>query len=136
LDRWVLEHLGRGKGHELTPLYDLESDSIHGGVAELRLWLAVAGACEAAGAKAVVTDYITAYSAAAGVGFAYWPVPGAAPAQAGRANGANAARAKAAAPAKPTAARATASRAKQPAASAKRAAAAKQAPARGRRAAR
>ena len=76
LDAWVLEHLSRGKGGELTRMYDLESDSIHGGTAEIRLWMAVAGACEATGAKAVVGEYVAAFSAASGIGFAHWNIPG------------------------------------------------------------
>ena len=81
LDRWVLDHMARGKGAALGPLYDVESDSVHGGVAEMRLWAAVAGACEALDTKATVVDYIAAYSAATGIGFAYWPIAGAAPAR-------------------------------------------------------
>jgi aromatic ring-opening dioxygenase catalytic subunit (LigB family) len=75
LDTWVLEHLARGKGAELTPMYDLESDSIHGGTAEFRLWMAVAGACEGTGARAAVSEYAAAYSAASGNGFAHWNIP-------------------------------------------------------------
>jgi hypothetical protein len=73
LDEWVLDHLARGRGSALQRMFDLESDSLQGGAAEVRLWTIVAAACEARGRKAVIVDYIPSYAAAAGIGFAYWP---------------------------------------------------------------
>jgi protocatechuate 4,5-dioxygenase beta chain len=73
-DEWTLNQLTRGKGANLDSIWDLESDSIHGGVAEVRLWAAVAGACESLGSKAVVDDYFASYTAATGLGFVHWPI--------------------------------------------------------------
>jgi len=75
-DRWALEQLSRGRGSALCPMFDLESDAIQGGAAHLRLWITVAAACEALGSKAQVVDYFPCYSAATGLGFAYWPIVG------------------------------------------------------------
>ncbi len=72
LDRWVLEKLTRGKGSVLKPMFDLESDTLQGGTAEVRLWAIVAGACEALGAKATLVDYFPSYTAATGICFAHW----------------------------------------------------------------
>jgi len=72
-DRWVLDMLSRGKGRALEGIFDLESDALRGGAAEVRLWTVVAGACEAAGRRARVVDYIPSYHAATGLGFAFWP---------------------------------------------------------------
>ncbi|MEE8518076.1 MAG: hypothetical protein V3S98_03000 [Dehalococcoidia bacterium] len=73
-DEWALKQLSRGKGANLDTIWDLESDSIHGGVAEVRLWAAAAGACESLGAKAVVDDYFPSFTAATGLGFVHWPL--------------------------------------------------------------
>ena len=73
-DQWALKQLSRGKGANLDPIWDLESDSIHGGTAEVRLWSVVAGACESFSGKAVVVDYFPSYTAATGLGFVYWPL--------------------------------------------------------------
>ncbi|MPZ15566.1 MAG: hypothetical protein GEU73_14290 [Chloroflexi bacterium] len=51
-DEWALDHLARGKGAALQPIFEMESDSHRGGSAELRVWTIVAGACEALGSKA------------------------------------------------------------------------------------
>ena len=75
LDDWALENLTRGKGTLLQPMFDLESDTLQGGSAQLRLWTIVAGACETLGAKATVVDYFPSYSAATGIAFVHWPLP-------------------------------------------------------------
>lgn len=72
LDQWVLDQLARARGTALERMYDLESDTLHGGAAEIRSWIIVAGACEAIRARASVVSYIPSYSAATGIGFAYW----------------------------------------------------------------
>jgi protocatechuate 4,5-dioxygenase beta chain len=74
LDQWVLEQLSRGKCARLREMFDLDSDTLRGGTAEIRLWIVVAAACESLGAKAGVIDYLPSYSAATGIGFAYWPL--------------------------------------------------------------
>lgn len=74
LDRWVLEQFSRGKGARAQPMFDVESDTLQGGAAEIRLWLTAAGAAESLGSKAVILDYFASYTAATGLGFAYWPV--------------------------------------------------------------
>ena len=72
LDRWVLDMIRRGKGTRLGAIYDLDSDSIRGGAAEVRLWAVAAGVGESFGAKAHVVDYLPCHAVGAGVGFAYW----------------------------------------------------------------
>jgi aromatic ring-opening dioxygenase catalytic subunit (LigB family) len=74
LDEWLLDQVARGRGANLGRLFDVESDSVRGGVAEARLWAIVAAACEAQGSKAKVVDYVPSYAAATGIGFAYWPL--------------------------------------------------------------
>lgn len=73
-DEWALDRFARGKGTALHSVFSLESDTLQGGSAELRLWTVVAGACEALGAKATVMDYFPSYTAATGIAFAYWSV--------------------------------------------------------------
>ncbi len=73
-DQWLLKQLSRGRGSNLDPIWNVESDSVHGGTAEVRLWAALAGACESRGGKAVVDDYFPAYTAATGLGFAHYPL--------------------------------------------------------------
>jgi protocatechuate 4,5-dioxygenase beta chain len=72
LDRWVLEQLRRGKAERLKPMFDVVSDTLARGGAQIRLWLMVAAAMESRGARAQIVDYIPSYSIAAGVGFAVW----------------------------------------------------------------
>lgn len=76
LDRWVLDQLARGRGTAVKGMFDLESDALRGGAAHVRLWTAVAGACESLGAKAEVVDYFPSYTAATGLGFVQWTIPG------------------------------------------------------------
>jgi len=72
LDQWVLEQLARGKGSRLKAMFNLDSDALCGGAAEVRLWIVTGAACEALKAGATVVDYLPAYTAATGIGFAYW----------------------------------------------------------------
>jgi hypothetical protein len=89
LDRWVLQHLGKGDTNRLRTLYDVDSDTVRGGTGQIRTWLAAGAAAErkveittAPGpmahrkkAHAVTVDYIPALSAMTGLGFAYWDLP-------------------------------------------------------------
>ena len=75
-DAWLLDQIKRGRAANLDPIWDLESDSVHGGVAEVRLWSVVAGACESLGGKAEVVDYFPSYTSGAGIGFARWRLAG------------------------------------------------------------
>lgn len=70
LDRWVLEQVERGRARDLTHLFTFESDALHGGTGEIRSWIATAAAFDRQ--PAVVVDYIPAYHAVTGLGFAYW----------------------------------------------------------------
>ncbi len=74
LDQWVLKMLSRGLSGRMAPIFAVESDSVHGGTAEMRLWMAVGAACESVGSSAVKIDYFPSYTAGAGMGFAYWPI--------------------------------------------------------------
>jgi hypothetical protein len=70
LDRFVLDAIADGKPERLLGLYTVDSDTMRGGTGEIRSWIAVAGAC--ADRPATVVDYIPAYHAVTGLGFAYW----------------------------------------------------------------
>ena len=70
----MLDELSRGRSRTLTKMYDLDSDAVRGGAAEMRSWIAVGAAMETVGAKATVVDYVPAHKAATGLAFAYWPV--------------------------------------------------------------
>jgi protocatechuate 4,5-dioxygenase beta chain len=70
LDRFVLESLAAGKPERLLGLYTFDSEAVQGGTGEIRSWITVAGAFP--DCKATVVDYIPAYRAYTGLGFAYW----------------------------------------------------------------
>ena len=74
MDQWVLKTLGRGLSERMAPMFSMDSDSHHGGTAELRLWMAAGAACENFGSKAITVDYFPSPTAGAGIGFAYWPL--------------------------------------------------------------
>lgn len=76
LDRWVLSVVESGRAHELTKLFSFGSDTFHGGTGEIRSWITVAAAFE--GTRGTVVDYLPAYHAVTGLGFAYWSPNGAA----------------------------------------------------------
>ena len=70
LDRWVLERLERGRWEELTNLFAFDSDAVRGGTAEIRAWIAVAGACQR---PAKIVEYLPCHHIKVGLGWAYWP---------------------------------------------------------------
>jgi hypothetical protein len=70
LDRWVLSRITEGRGAELQNLFKFDSETLRSGTGEIRGWVTVAGAFD--GAKATVVDYIPAYHAVTGLGFAHW----------------------------------------------------------------
>lgn len=71
LDRWILERIAQNRGEELTRLFAFDSDTLRGGTAEVRAWIAAAGACRW---PATIVDYMPVHHAKAGLGFACWPV--------------------------------------------------------------
>ncbi len=71
LDRWVLERIESERAEELTHLFTHDSDTVRGGTAEIRAWIAVAAACSR---PAKVVDYIPVHHIKVGLGFAYWPL--------------------------------------------------------------
>jgi len=70
LDRAVLAALAAGKPEKLESLYQLNSDTYHGGTGEIRAWLVAAAAMGSVQAK--VIDYMPIYHAITGVAFASW----------------------------------------------------------------
>jgi hypothetical protein len=70
LDRAVLTALAAGKPERLESLYQINSDTYHGGTGEIRAWLVAAAAM--GNVKAEVIDYMTIYHAIAGIAFASW----------------------------------------------------------------
>lgn len=74
MDEWVIRTLERGLSERMQPMFSQENASSHGGYAELRTWLAASAAMETVGAKALPVDYFSSLTAAAGIGFVFWPV--------------------------------------------------------------
>jgi hypothetical protein len=70
LDRFLLQALAAGKPERLLGLYTFDSDTVRSGTGEIRNWITVAGACH--DRRATVIDYIPAYHAVTGLGFAAW----------------------------------------------------------------
>ena len=72
LDNWFLEKIRAGEGKATTSLFSYDSDTMVSGTGEIRAWITVAGAMEAAGSKAQVIDYIPAPKWVTGFSLAYW----------------------------------------------------------------
>jgi protocatechuate 4,5-dioxygenase beta chain len=70
LDRAVLAALAEGKPDKLSSLYQINSDTYHGGTGEIRAWLVPAGAMGST--KAEIIDYMPIYHIITGVAFAAW----------------------------------------------------------------
>lgn len=70
LDRAVLAAIAEGKPDKLASLYQINSDTYHGGTGEIRAWLVAAGAM--GDAKAEIIDYMPIYHVITGVAFASW----------------------------------------------------------------
>ena len=68
----MLAALAAGKPEKLESLYQLNSDTYHGGTGEIRAWLVAAGAMGAT--RAEIIDYMPIYMAITGVGFASWTI--------------------------------------------------------------
>ena len=72
LDGWILTRLRRGKSEQLKTLFDMDSTTLRGSTREVRLWIVLGAAMEAAGAKSVLVDYIRFHHATVGTAFTYW----------------------------------------------------------------
>lgn len=70
LDRAVLKAFADGDPYRLKSLYEIDSDTYHGGTGEIRNWLVVGGAM--GGIKADIIDYMPIHHVITGVGFASW----------------------------------------------------------------
>ncbi len=70
LDRAVLAALAAGTPDKLASLYQINSDTYHGGTGEIRCWLVPAGAM--GDTKAEIIDYMPIHHVITGVGFAAW----------------------------------------------------------------
>jgi hypothetical protein len=70
LDRWVLERVASPRAEELTNLFTFDSDTLRGGTAEIRAWIAAAGACQR---PAKIVEYFPCHHIKVGLGWAYWP---------------------------------------------------------------
>jgi protocatechuate 4,5-dioxygenase beta chain len=70
LDRAVLAAFAEGKPDKLASLYQINSDTYHGGTGEIRAWLVPAGAMGST--KAEIIDYMPIYHVITGVAFASW----------------------------------------------------------------
>jgi hypothetical protein len=70
LDRAVLAAFAEGKPDKLASLYQINSDTYHGGTGEIRAWLVPAGAMGST--KAEIIDYMPIHHVITGVAFASW----------------------------------------------------------------
>jgi hypothetical protein len=72
LDAWILRRFATGRSKNAVGIFDVESTSLVGNAAEIRLWLCVAAAMETLGARADVIDYVEFKDAGIGAGIAVW----------------------------------------------------------------
>lgn len=72
LDRFFLEQLRLGRAGRLRHVFNLDSDAVRGGTAQLRTWLAAGAVAARKGSSARIVEYLPSYHAMAGLGFAYW----------------------------------------------------------------
>jgi Catalytic LigB subunit of aromatic ring-opening dioxygenase len=72
LDTWVLDRLSSNRAADLGRIFDVQTQAMRGSSHELRLWIAAGAACEAAGLRPRVGEYIPLHHAAAGIGFMHW----------------------------------------------------------------
>ena len=72
LDNWVLRRLATARSADVSRLWDVESQSLIGSAAEIRLWVGVAAAMETIGVRGEILDYFPMHHAAVGSGFAKW----------------------------------------------------------------
>jgi len=75
LDEWFLHQLAHGMGRTTKAMYTFDGMAMRAGTGEVRSWITVAGAMEAAGTRATVVDYFPATHMSTGIGFAYWETP-------------------------------------------------------------
>jgi hypothetical protein len=75
LDRWFLRELANGTPDKLGALYSFRSAATESGTGELRTWLPVAAAMDAAlpGARATIVDYFPSVKSTCGNGWVVWP---------------------------------------------------------------
>ena len=75
LARWFLDQLAAGTPDRLGSLYSFRSAATDAGTGELRTWLPVAAAMDAAqpGVRARVVDYFVARKSTVGNGWVSWP---------------------------------------------------------------
>ena len=75
LDRWFMENLAAGTPDNLGALFSFRSLATESGSGELRTWLPVAAAMNAAqpGIKATPVDYFVARKSTVGNGWVTWP---------------------------------------------------------------
>lgn len=75
LDRWFLEQLAAGTPERLGALFTFRSAATDSGTGELRTWLPVAAAMDAAqpGVRAEYVEYFAARKSTAGCGWVAWP---------------------------------------------------------------
>lgn len=72
LDAWLLRRFATGRSSDTAGIFDVESTSLVGNAAEIRLWISVAAAMESVGARADVIDYAELAQAGIGAGIAVW----------------------------------------------------------------
>lgn len=72
LDRWVMQRLSMGRSRDMFQIWDVDSLTVRGATAEIRLWLAAGAAAEGSGLCGRVLDYMPFHHGAVGAGFMQW----------------------------------------------------------------
>lgn len=72
LDRWILGRLRTGRASEIGSIFEVESQTLRGAAAEVRLWIAVGAALERSGSHAGHAVYMPLHHAAVGTAFMHW----------------------------------------------------------------
>jgi len=75
LDRWIIGRLATGRSHDIGAIFDVESQTLAGTTAEVRLWIAAGAAMERSGARGRLAAYLPLHHAAVGTAFMHWEDP-------------------------------------------------------------
>lgn len=72
LDEWILRRLRTGRSGDVGRIFEIQSQTLSGTTAEVRLWIVAGAAMERTGARRPSSTYIPLYHAAAGTAFMHW----------------------------------------------------------------
>lgn len=72
LDRWVLDRLLTRRATDLGGIFEMDSLTLRGATAQIRLWTAAGAAMKAAGTRAQLLDYLALHHSGVGCAFMTW----------------------------------------------------------------